>query len=299
MTDLEKAARMALEALEEANTELEYLNDPKGFVSMRQERIMEKARKAVTALRQALEQPTSKQEVDPLHLSRILHELAGAASLCWTPRPKGIFDSQEAIMHVEAAITEIRERMEQQRIEELLEIFKDADQIGPLLGMKQPAEQEPDDDQRVMTVVYRNVQKEDVQSFMDHPKAVWFGWCHAPYQRDDARYKLEKAVTSPPASKPNDCARSHPHENMDAMCELRTEIARLTNENARFKAQRKQWVGLTDDAIYAAAEVAWRAGWAACRDAEFVGEEAEDEAWGYQGATVAQDTEAKLKEKNA
>ena len=34
-----------------------------------------------------------------------------------------------------------------------------------------------------------------------------------------------------------ECTRSHPHENMDAMCELRTEIARLTNENARLKAQ--------------------------------------------------------------
>jgi hypothetical protein len=33
-----------------------------------------------------------------------------------------------------------------------------------------------------------------------------------------------------------ECTRSHPHENMDAMCELRTEIARLTNENARLKA---------------------------------------------------------------
>ncbi len=32
------------------------------------------------------------------------------------------------------------------------------------------------------------------------------------------------------------CTRSHPHENMNAMCELRTEIARLTNENARLKA---------------------------------------------------------------
>lgn len=42
-----------------------------------------------------------------------------------------------------------------------------------------------------------------------------------------------------PASKPNDCARSHPHENMDAMCELRTEIARLTNENARLKAEQE------------------------------------------------------------
>jgi len=36
---------------------------------------------------------------------------------------------------------------------------------------------------------------------------------------------------------PPQCTRSHPHENMDAMCELRTEIARLTNENARLKAQ--------------------------------------------------------------
>jgi hypothetical protein len=35
----------------------------------------------------------------------------------------------------------------------------------------------------------------------------------------------------------SECTRSHPHENMDAMCELRTEIARLTNENARLKAQ--------------------------------------------------------------
>jgi hypothetical protein len=62
--------------------------------------------------------------------------------------------------------------------------------------------QEPVGNDRVMTVVYRNVQKEDAQSFTDHPKAVWFGWCHAPYQRDDAIFKLEKAITSPPASKP-------------------------------------------------------------------------------------------------
>lgn len=47
---------------------------------------------------------------DPLHLSRILHELAGATSMCWTPRPTGVFDSQEAIKHVVAAIDEIRAR---------------------------------------------------------------------------------------------------------------------------------------------------------------------------------------------
>ncbi len=41
------------------------------------------------------------------------------------------------------------------------------------------------------------------------------------------------AIINAPAAP--SCTRSHPHENMDAMCELRTEIARLTNENARLK----------------------------------------------------------------
>lgn len=36
------------------------------------------------------------------------------------------------------------------------------------------------------------------------------------------------------------CHRSHPHENMDSMCKLRTEIARLANENARLKAQQQE-----------------------------------------------------------
>lgn len=31
------------------------------------------------------------------------------------------------------------------------------------------------------------------------------------------------------------CTRSHPHENMDEICELRTEIARLTNQLAQPK----------------------------------------------------------------
>ncbi len=60
---------------------------------------------------------------------------------------------------------------------------------------------EPVGDDRVMTVVYRDPTKDDVQSFMDHPKAVWFGWCHAPYQRDDARRRLEKATAPQPQPK--------------------------------------------------------------------------------------------------
>ena len=41
------AAPDLLEALMEANAELEYLNDPKGYVSIRQEKIMDKARAAI------------------------------------------------------------------------------------------------------------------------------------------------------------------------------------------------------------------------------------------------------------
>lgn len=47
--------------------------------------------------------------------SRILHELAGAASLCWEPRPTGVFDSQEAIGYVEAALQELRQSAKQER----------------------------------------------------------------------------------------------------------------------------------------------------------------------------------------
>lgn len=38
-------------------------------------------------------------------------------------------------------------------------------------------------------------------------------------------------------AEPQECCRSHPHEKMTPMCELRTEIARLTNALARAEAQ--------------------------------------------------------------
>jgi hypothetical protein len=89
--------------------------------------------------------------------------------------------------------------------------------------------------------------------------------------------RLEKALAAQPA--PN-CTRSHPHENMDAMCELRTEIARLTNENARLKAQPapvqpKPWVGLTQE------------------DKEFI-----ELTGGKSDVLLAELVESKLKEKN-
>ena len=80
--------------------------------------------------------------------------------------------------------------------------------------------------------------------------------------------------------------------------EKQEPVAWIVDHEKGVIAPQRTWVGLTDDGLYAAAEIAWRAGWAACRDAEFVGEEAEDEAWGYQGATVARAIESKLKQKN-
>ena len=54
-------------------------------------------------------------------------------------------------------------------------------------------------------------------------------------------------------------------------------------------AQRKP---LTDEEMFKIAEIAWRHGWASCRDAEYIGEEAEDERWGMVGAEVVQDIAA-------
>ena len=140
-------------------------------------------------------------------------------------------------------------------------------------------------------------------------------------------------------STPQPCSRSHPHEEMTPMCELRTEIARLTNALARAEAQLAAapqaaaplfWVRLLRDGLYEGpvhnnsvggkmlrdekpgewhplylhaapahpaegvpaqplqmfesprAKIlmqAWQEGFAACRDAEYVGEEAENDAF--------------------
>ncbi len=49
---------------------------------------------------------------------------------------------------------------------------------------------------------------------------------------------------------------------------------------------------LTDEQMFDLAEIAWRHGWASCRDAEYIGEEAEDERWGMIGAEVVQNMAA-------
>lgn len=66
--------------------------------------------------------------------------------------------------------------------------------------------------------------------YQDDETAVWE--ITDPSLIKFARAVLAKWGTPQPA----DCTRSHPHEDMSGYCLLRTEIARLANENARLKA---------------------------------------------------------------
>jgi hypothetical protein len=95
MNDLRTAAQQALEALDAFS--------------------WEQVDAARIALRAALAQPVPKpvaHNPDPYHLSRILHELAGSASMCWEHVDcAGTFQSTQAAEFVAAAIAEIRQRM--------------------------------------------------------------------------------------------------------------------------------------------------------------------------------------------
>ena len=51
-------------------------------------------------------------------LSLVLHELAGAASLCWEPNPSGVFDTGRALGFVEEAINELRATLRGQQPKE-------------------------------------------------------------------------------------------------------------------------------------------------------------------------------------
>lgn len=44
-------------------------------------------------------------------IEEIVGQLAGAASMCWEPRPTGVFVSEEASAFVDAAVEAIRERI--------------------------------------------------------------------------------------------------------------------------------------------------------------------------------------------
>jgi hypothetical protein len=43
-----------------------------------------------------------------------------------------------------------------------------------------------------ITIVFRDLTPEELEPFMGHPKAIYFGWCHAPKERDEAREELSK-----------------------------------------------------------------------------------------------------------
>lgn len=68
--------------------------------------------------------------------------------------------------------------------------------------------------------------------------AAQFG---SPCELDAARKGVEEKLRTL-LSTPQPCSRSHPHEEMTPMCELRTEIARLTNALARAEAAAPQVV---------------------------------------------------------
>jgi hypothetical protein len=120
MSDLRTAAQQALEALQNcANGEDDVLLTRDALAALRAA-LAEEALQRLTDVHQeieaALEQPEQAEPVannpDPYHLSRILHELAGSASMCWDHVDRaGVFQSTQAADVVAAALAEIRQRM--------------------------------------------------------------------------------------------------------------------------------------------------------------------------------------------
>ena len=79
---------------------MEACNEIEGdLVATRHERDVARANLAAARAR--------NKECDLL-LSRVLHELAGSASLCWEPKPTGVFATELALGFVEDAIKELR-----------------------------------------------------------------------------------------------------------------------------------------------------------------------------------------------
>ena len=130
----------------------------------------------------------------------------------------------------------------------------------------------------------------------------------------DLLIDCREALAEQPAQ--HQCSRSHPHENMDAMCELRTEIARLTNENARLKAQQQEpvaWIEHGSNEVPSI--VVWERGgsghytplytspqpskpWRGLTDEELADIAMQSGAYDGQLRDFARAIEAKLREKN-
>jgi hypothetical protein len=50
-------------------------------------------------------------------IDKTLGELAGAASMCWTPKPTGVFDSEQATKFVDEAKAQIEQYIENKVVE--------------------------------------------------------------------------------------------------------------------------------------------------------------------------------------
>lgn len=194
MTELEKAAQQALEALEKYCTPYRNGTHP--------------ADEVITALRRALEQPAQ-------------HD---CCANCLRPE---------------------REHKEDRCPKPYTTVWHAWDYEFP---PEQPAQQEPFGHVTVRRLSQRFENHADQHHFYPAGQSPYLDnvdELYAVYTRPQAREPLTGEQLE------HGCHRSHPHEDMDAMCELRTEIARLTNENARIKA--KQQKPLTDREIITAA----------------------------------------------
>lgn len=95
-------------------------------------------------------------------------------------------------------------------------------------------------------------QERQAKRMSDGVVTEWTNWYPCRYKTiDEARaeasdhipYEWRPLYTHPPVptAQPKECTRSHPHDEMSKECELRTEIARLTNCLARANAQAEHF----------------------------------------------------------
>jgi hypothetical protein len=82
------------------------------------------------------------------------------------------------------------------------------------------------------------------------------------WDSDEARIVVDayKALEEALAKQEHDCTRSHPHEEMSKECELRTEIARLTNKLANIKQEQGEPVAKPTAEMLVVFKEAWKGG---------------------------------------
>jgi hypothetical protein len=73
-----------------------------------EERGQDNLRRIVAGLERERDAARAAIAAADAQLSRVLHEMAGSVSLCWEPKPTGVFHSTQACEFVAAAIAELR-----------------------------------------------------------------------------------------------------------------------------------------------------------------------------------------------